>query len=51
MKNKDKTAEKRLVEHDCDICGGRYALKHKSAHEKSNKHQNALANTTTNVNR
>ena len=33
-KNKDQINEKRNVKHYCEICGGRYNLRHKSTHEK-----------------
>jgi len=29
--------------HNCDVCGGKYTLKHKSTHYKSKKHQKAIA--------
>ena len=49
-KNKEAISERRLQQFKCDLCGGSYVLHHKSTHEKSNKHQNAIADATTSTN-
>ena len=46
IENKENIDEKRLNKFNCDICGGRYAQKHKKQHENTKKHQEALNNTS-----
>ena len=46
-KNKDQIALKKSEKFNCDICGGKYTRRHKSSHEKSIKHREALADATT----
>ena len=47
LTNETPSVEKQPVKHDCTICGRSYTLKNKLRHEKSNKHQNTITNTTT----
>ena len=46
-KNKDQIALKQSEKFSCNICGGKYTRRHKSSHEKSIKHREALADATT----
>ena len=41
--NADKINARRNVKHNCDVCGGKYTLKHRATHYKSKKHQKAIA--------
>jgi hypothetical protein len=41
--NAEAENTRRNVKHNCDVCGGKYTLKHKSTHYKSKKHQKAIA--------
>jgi hypothetical protein len=44
---RDENAEaenaRRNVKHNCDVCGGKYTMRNKSKHNKTEKHQKAIA--------
>ena len=42
-KNKQAIQEKTGVHCACEICGGKFTIHHKTAHERSQKHQRALS--------
>jgi hypothetical protein len=41
--NAEAENARRNVKHNCDVCGGKYTLRGKSGHYKSQKHQKAIA--------
>ena len=41
--NKTESNARRNVKHDCNVCGGKFTLRHKSQHFKTKKHQRAIA--------
>lgn len=41
--NAEAENARRNVKHNCDVCGGKYALSNKARHYKSKKHQKAIA--------
>ena len=41
-RNKESINERRNTKHHCEICEGRYTMRHKHTHEHSKKHQRAL---------
>ena len=43
IENKEAISAKRSASLSCSMCGGRYVLRRKSTHEKSQRHQQALA--------
>ena len=42
IENKETLSKKKSQKFKCDICNGKYVLRHKLTHEKSQKHQKAL---------
>jgi hypothetical protein len=41
--NADKINAKQNNKYNCDLCGGKYTLRHRARHYKSKKHQKAIA--------